>query len=132
MCPHKLRPYIHELHYGVDIEIYPATLAALNLDLALAPVEDNIFNACKSNLRLMEYGACGVPVICSDVECYRGDLPVTRVRNRFKDWCDAIRRHLNDMDATARMGDELQSRLRRDWMLSGDNVTEWLKAWTAN
>lgn len=130
MCPHKLRPYIHELHYGVDIEIYPATLAALNLDLALAPVEDNIFNACKSNLRLMEYGACGVPVICSDVECYRGDLPVTRARNRFKDWCDAIRRHLNDMDATARMGDELQARLRRDWMLSGDNVTEWLKAWT--
>ncbi|MCX8956297.1 glycosyltransferase [Erwinia psidii] len=130
MCPHKLRPYIHELHYGVDIEIYPTTLAALNLDLALAPVEDNIFNACKSNLRLMEYGACGVPVICSDVECYRGDLPVTRVRNRFKDWCDAIRKHLNDLDATAAMGDELQTRLRRDWMLTGDNAAQWLKAWT--
>lgn len=132
MCPHKLRPYIHELHYGVDIEIYPATLAALNLDLALAPVEDNIFNACKSNLRLMEYGACGVPVICSDVECYRGDLPVTRVRNRFKDWCDAIRKHLSDMDATARMGDALQAQLRREWMLSGDNAAQWLKAWTAD
>lgn len=132
MCPHKLRPYIHELHYGVDIEIYPATLAALNLDLALAPVEDNIFNACKSNLRLMEYGACGVPVICSDVACYRGDLPVTRVRNRFKDWCDAIRKHLNDAEASARMGDELQARLRRDWMLNGDNVAQWLKAWTAD
>ncbi|MGE9549824.1 glycosyltransferase family 2 protein [Erwinia amylovora] len=131
MCPPKLRPYIHELHYGVDIEIYPATLAALNLDLALAPVEDNIFNACKSNLRLMEYGACGVPVICSDVECYRGDLPVTRVRNRFKDWRDAIRMHLNDLDASGRMGDELQAQLRRDWMLSGDNAARWLEAWTA-
>ncbi|WP_158784450.1 glycosyltransferase family 2 protein [Pantoea sp. BAV 3049] len=132
MCPHKLRPYVHELHYGVDIEIYPATLAALNLDLALAPVEENIFNSCKSNLRLMEYGACGVPVICSDVECYRGDLPVTRVRNRFKDWRDAIRMHLNDLDASARMGDELQAQLKRDWMLSGDNAARWLKAWTAN
>lgn len=130
MCPPKLRPYIHELHHGVDIELYPATLAALNLDLALAPVEDNFFNTCKSNLRLLEYGACGVPVICSDVECYRGDLPVTRVRNRFKDWRDAIRLHLNDLEASAKVGKELQQRVRSEWMLTGENVHQWMKAWT--
>ncbi|UVC27883.1 glycosyltransferase [Pantoea sp. SOD02] len=133
MCPEKLRPYVHEVHYGVDISLYPETLAALNLDLALAPVEDNIFNACKSNLRLMEYGACGIPVICSDVACYRGDdLPVTRISNRFIDWRDAIRMHLADPDASARMGEALQAAVRRDWMLTGDNVREWAKAWSAN
>lgn len=132
MCPAKLRPYVHEIHYGVDITLYPAKLASLNLDLALAPVEDNIFNTCKSNLRLMEYGACGIPVICSDVECYRGDLPVTRIRNRFIDWRDAIQMHLNDPDASARMGEALQLAIRRDWMLTGDNVREWSKAWSAN
>lgn len=129
MCPAKLSPYVHEFHTGVDIEAYPAKLASLNLDLALAPVEDNFFNACKSNLRLLEYGACGIPVICSDVPCYRGDLPVTRVRNRFKDWRDAIRMHLSDPDASARMGDELQQVLQRDWMLNGDNLIRWSKAW---
>ncbi|WP_210081919.1 glycosyltransferase [Pantoea endophytica] len=133
MCPEKLRPYVHEVHYGVDISLYPETLAALNLDLALAPVEDNIFNACKSNLRLMEYGACGIPVICSDVACYRGDdLPVTRISNRFIDWRDAIRMHLADPDASARMGEALQEVIRRDWMLTGDNVREWARAWSAN
>ncbi len=116
----------------VLIRHYPAKLASLNLDLALAPVEDNIFNTCKSNLRLMEYGACGIPVICSDVECYRGDLPVTRIRNRFIDWRDAIQMHLNDPDASARMGEALQLAIRRDWMLTGDNVREWSKAWSAN
>ena len=95
MCPMKLRPYVHEIHHGVDISLYPEKLASLNLDLALAPVEDNLFNRCKSNLRLMEYGSCGIPVICSDVECYRGhNMPVTRVSNRFIDWRDAIRMHL--------------------------------------
>lgn len=133
MCPMKLRPYVHEIHHGVDISLYPAKLASLNLDLALAPVEDNLFNSCKSNLRLMEYGVCGIPVICSDVACYRGDtLPVTRVSNRFIDWRDAIRMHLADPDASARMGAELQVAVRRDWMLTGDNVKNWAKAWSAN
>ncbi|RAT20099.1 glycosyltransferase [Lonsdalea populi] len=129
MCPEKLRPYIHEFHKGVDIDLYPKKLASLNLDLALAPLEENIFNRCKSNLRLLEYGACGYPVICTDIEPYQCDLPVTRVRNRYKDWMDAIRMHLADLDATARMGDELRRAVYRDWMLSGDNLLLWQKAW---
>ncbi|MDH4562702.1 glycosyltransferase [Pseudomonas sp. BN411] len=130
MCPESMRPYVHEFHPGVAIEQYPAALARLNLDLALAPVEENLFNECKSNLRLLEYGACGFPVICSDIRCYQGDLPVTRVKNRFKDWVEAIRMHLADLDATARMGDELQAVVRRDWMLEGRNLELWLKGWT--
>ena len=129
MCPDKLRPFIHELHPGVPIEQYPAVLAGLNLDLALAPVEQNLFNECKSNLRLLEYGACGFPVICSDVRCYRDALPVTRVKNRFKDWLDAIRLHLADLDASARMGDELRAAVRNEWMLEGKNLEAWRKVW---
>lgn len=129
MCPDKLRPYVHELHSGVDIDKYPAALARLNLDLAIAPVEQNLFNECKSNLRLLEYGACGFPVVCSDLVCYQGDLPVTRVRNRFKDWVDAIRMHLADLDATAQQGDALRAAVYKDWMLEGGNLELWSKAW---
>lgn len=130
MCPESLRLYVHEFHPGVAIEQYPAALAGLNLDLALAPVEQNLFNECKSNLRLLEYGACGVPVICSDVRCYREDaLPVTRVKNRFRDWVEAVRMHLADLDASARLGDELRSVVCRDWMLQGAALDAWFKAW---
>lgn len=132
MCPDKLRPYVHEIHEGVDLSLYPAALAALNLDLALAPVEDNIFNACKSNLRLLEYGACGIPVICSNVACYReDDLPVTRVNNKFIDWRDAIRMHLADPDASEKMGLNLQAVVRNEWMLTGNSLRLWAKAWQA-
>jgi GT2 family glycosyltransferase len=130
MCPDKLKPYVHEFHAGVPIEQYPAKLASLNLDLALAPLEENIFNICKSNLRLLEYGACGFPVVCSDIVCYQGDeLPVTRVRNRYKDWVGAIRMHLDDLDATAAAGDALRAAVQRDWMLNGDHLLNWRKAW---
>jgi hypothetical protein len=104
-------------------------LASLNLDLAIAPVEDNLFNACKSNLRLLEYGACGFPVICSDVRCYQDGLPVTRVKNRFRDWVDAIRMHIADLDACAQAGDELRKVVQRNWMLEGANLQAWRTAW---
>ncbi len=129
MCPEKLRPYVREFHPGVDIDLYPAKLASLNLDLALAPLEQNLFNECKSNLRLLEYGACGFPVICSDVLSYQVDLPVTRVKNRFRDWMEAIRMHIADLEATGRMGDQLQAAVRRDWMLEGHHLQRWLDAW---
>lgn len=131
MCPEKIRPYVHEYHTGIPISQYPAKLASLNLDLALAPVEVNVFNECKSNLRLLEYGACGFPVICSDIRCYQDpSFPVTRVKNRFRDWVDAIRLHLADMDATAKMGDDLQALVYKHWMLESDNIQQnWRKIW---
>ncbi|MFP6799550.1 MAG: glycosyltransferase [Pseudomonas sp.] len=129
MCPDKLRPYVHEFHPGIAIDKYPAALARMNLDLALAPVEQNLFNECKSNLRLLEYGACGFPVICSDLVCYQGSLPVTRVKNRFKDWVEAIRMHISDLDASARMGDELRREVLDGWMLEGSNLEAWRASW---
>lgn len=129
MCPEKIRPYVKEFHPGVEIGQYPAALARLNLDLALAPLEQNLFNECKSNLRLLEYGACGFPVVCSDVGSYRSGLPVTRVKNRFKDWVDAIRMHLDDLDAASRQGDELRSAVLKDWVLEGQRLTDWRNAW---
>ncbi|MBA4243163.1 MAG: glycosyl transferase [Pseudomonas sp.] len=132
MCPDVIRPYVKEIHAGVDIEHYPAALAGLDLDLALAPVEQNLFNECKSNLRLLEYGACGFPVVCSDLVCYRGDLPVTRVKNRFRDWVEAIRMHINDLDAAAAAGDLLREAVLRDWMLEGTNLERWRQAWLAD
>ncbi len=129
MCPDKLRPYVHEYHPGVAIEHYPRKLASLNLDLAVAPVEENLFNECKSNLRLLEYGACSYPVVCSDIRCYSGALPVTRVKNRYRDWMEAIRSHLADPAASAAQGRELHLAVKADWMLIGGGLEEWRREW---
>lgn len=130
MCPDSLRPYVKEWHKGVSIENYASTLAALDLDLAIAPLEHNAFNACKSNLKLLEYGACGYPVVCTDIEPYRGLIPVTRVKNRFSEWVDAIRGHIAERDAAERLGRELRTVVRRDWLLDTQPLDEWHKAWT--
>lgn len=130
MCPDELRPYVHEFHSVIGLQAYPFKLASLNLDLALAPLEFHIFNDCKSNLRLLEYGACGYPVICTDTAAYRGYLPCTKVvSNSTREWVDAIRMHLADPEASYRMGDALREEVLRDYMLRGNNLNLWMQGW---
>jgi glycosyltransferase involved in cell wall biosynthesis len=130
MCPDALRPYVHEFYGTIDLQSYPYKLASLNLDLALAPLEFHIFNDCKSNLRLLEYGACGYPVICTDTRAYDGFLPCTKVlSNSTEEWLQAIRMHLADPDASYRMGDQLREAVHRDFILRGDNLQHWLWGW---
>lgn len=132
MCPDSIRPYVKEFIPGVPTLEYPAKLMALtqDWDLAIAPVESNAFNECKSNLKLLEYGWCGVPVICSDVTPYQCDLPATRVKNRYKDWRDAILERIADLNACHQEGLALQARVADEWTLTGENLRHWYHAWT--
>lgn len=133
MCPDLLRPYVKEFHPSVPLQMYPRKLASLNLDLALAPLEINLFNDCKSNLRLLEYGACGFPVICTDTKAYRGYLPCTRVSdNSTREWLDAIRMHLADPGASYRQGDALREVVLSDYVLTENNLQLWANAWLAD
>ncbi len=126
MCPDSIRPHIREFHRAVAFPDYPAKLASLNLDLAVAPLERNNFNEAKSNLRLLEYGILGWPVIASDVFPYQ-DGPVCRVANNPAAWIRAIRERVSDLDALAREGDQLRQWVRGGWMLE-DHMDVWLAA----
>ncbi|MEB3840443.1 glycosyltransferase [Pseudomonas guariconensis] len=133
MCPPMLQPYIKEFYPNVPMAEYPQKLASLNLDLALAPLEQNLFNECKSNLRLLEYGVCGYPVICTDIKAYAGYLPCTRVKdNTTEQWLAAIRMHLADPQASYRQGDALREAVLRDYVLTPHHVQHWANAWLAD
>ena len=130
MCPKKLRPYVKEFHSGVPIHMYPQKLASLDLDLAIAPLENNQFNDCKSNLRLLEYGACGFPVICSNARAFtETHLPVQVIKNKYKDWTDAIRQHINDLNNSRIQGNLLKEEVHRNWMLQNQGLKSFSQAW---
>ncbi len=126
MCPESILPLVKEVHDPVLFEAYPEKLATLNLDLAVAPLERNKFNESKSNLRLLEYGILGWPVIASDVEPYQ-NAPVCRVTNQARAWINAIRERIADLDATHREGDVLRNWVRENWILQ-NHATVWLDA----
>ncbi len=128
MCPDPLRPFVREFHDFVrDFEAYPAALAKLDLDLAIAPLELNAFNEAKSNLRLLEYGFMGWPVICTDIFPYQ-DAPVTRLPNEPQRWISAIREHLAEPEAMRAAGKALQEWVLANFILE-DHATDWLEAY---
>ncbi|MCB1886717.1 MAG: glycosyltransferase [Rhodocyclaceae bacterium] len=128
MCPEFLKPYVKEVHPFVSITEYAAKMASLRLDLALAPLEIHPFNECKSNLRLLEYGALGWPVVCTDIDPYRTDAPpVIRLENRPDAWIDAIECQLADRDQLRTSGSHLRDWVHANYMLEA-NLDPWMSA----
>ncbi|HCH39883.1 MAG TPA: hypothetical protein DE191_10430 [Enterobacter sp.] len=128
-CPPSLRQYVAEYHIAVTPEQYPRQLASLNLDLALVPRADNAWTRPLSALPLLELGACGIPVICSDVVSFRNDFTVTRVENKAKAWRDALEMHVQELEATWRMGDELKAQICQQGMLQNNMLEGTLRLW---
>jgi len=132
MCPLELRPYVKEFHQFVSFNQYPQALADLDLDLAIAPLEEHPFNEAKSNLRLLEYGAMGWPVIASDIYPYQQyGAPVTLVPNDEVVWIETILAALAEPEKIAAQGRQLQNWVRQKFILE-DNLHEWLKVFKFN
>ncbi|HEY9102737.1 glycosyltransferase [Chitinimonas sp.] len=128
MAPDAIAPYLADIRGGVPFKDYPANLASLNLDVALAPLELNAFNECKSNLRVLEYGVLGYPMIATNHTPYQGNYPITLVNNTTEEWVKAIREHVNDLDEAARRGDALRQHVIDHWLLQ-NRLPEWMSAW---
>lgn len=130
MCLAELKPYIKEEHpFVLDFDAYPKKLASLQLDIAVAPLAAHPFNEAKSNLRLLEYGALGMTVICSDIYPYQ-NAPVKRVANTSAAWIEALRDRIHDLDAAGVEGDCLRRWVHDNYMLE-DHLDQWLLALTA-
>ena len=97
----RLPGLIHQTGF-VPYSEYPALLKSLKLDIGLAPLEESPFNACKSNIKYLEYAACGIPGVYSDLPPYRDSVHqgVTGllVENTSQSWFDAITTLVEDAE----------------------------------
>lgn len=78
-----------------DYETFPGWMRrSLHWDAAIAPLEDNAFTRCKSDVKYLDYGAFGIPGVFSDVLPYRGTIRHREtgllVRNDPDAWALAI------------------------------------------
>lgn len=102
----------------VNFSVYPLVLR--QLQIGLAPLEMNRFNESKSCLRLLEYGACGVPYVASPSPSYVRFHRETNGCGGFiartkREWLEAISLLLSDERLRLEMSAAIQDRVRRDY-----------------
>jgi len=97
-------PYINDMYYkrnfARDIESYASFYN--EVDVLLAPLENSKFNNMKSELKAIEAGTMGVPIICSNVAPY-SDILTNRenallVGNSPEKWAKAINEVIKNYD----------------------------------
>lgn len=70
------------------------TLGKVHFDIGLAPLADNAFNRCKSNIKWLEYSAYGRAGVYSDLEPYRDSVEHGKTGmfagNDPREWFDAL------------------------------------------
>lgn len=111
-----------EYYQGCDILHYPQALKSLQLQAIVAPLLDNTFNRCKSNIKLLEGWAMGIPVIAQNLPTY----------SKYTDRVFSNNEELEKMIAACigneyRYETEIEKNYKKvqDWWLEG-NIDKWL------
>jgi glycosyltransferase involved in cell wall biosynthesis len=116
-----------EFHKFVDIHDYPNRLHGLNLDIAIAPLVDNEFNRGKSNIKWMEYSACGVPVIVSKVSAYTDYVvpgETALIAKREGDWYKKVKFMIENEEKRIEIAEKAYNEVRNKFSFS-TNIDQW-------
>lgn len=120
-CPDELlRDYLSDrVHYNewIDLCLYSATLCKVRPHVCLAPMHDDQFNRCKSNIRIQESGALSAAVLASPVGEYQcvesgidGETAVTE-----EEWVTKLDRLITDHEYRTHLATVGRRRCEREW-----------------
>lgn len=96
-------------------QIYPN----LKMDISIAPLEDNIFNYGKSNIKWQESTRAGAVFVASREGPYKGlsnDVAVL-AENTTNDWYTALKRVVDDAALRSKIVSQAKIELRDNWRL---------------
>ncbi len=115
-----------------DYYKYLERLQSIEADFAVIPLNDNLFNRSKSHIKWIEYSACGIPGIYSNVGEYsisiRNEITGILVDNNYEQWYNAIRRFIEDENFRETIARNAYEIVHRDFTFE-KNCHEWDKAY---
>ena len=100
-----------EFHKWAPLLDYPSHVTDLDITAMVAPLADNIFNECKSNIKYLEASALGIRIVCQSGPTYdickdtftTGDQMIIQLENilctkkKYMSICDRNHSSINNM-----------------------------------
>lgn len=97
------KPWVEKMK--PDSSLYPDFVSWFSklpqFDIGLSPLVDNAFNKSKSDIKCLDYLACGIRPVVSDVEAYENpelDNLIVRVKNTEDEWFRALENEIINLD----------------------------------
>ena len=112
-----------------DYTGFPKKLQNACFDIGLGPLEDNLFNRCKSNIKFLEYGICGIPGIWSDVFPYtesvvNGENGILVKEHSSEVWYKAIKLLMENEELRKRLSLNVKKTILDKFLLP-NHVYKW-------
>lgn len=106
-CPHCKEEGQLEKIDGIDLLYYPSKLKESVFDIGIAPLIETGFNQCKSDLKIKEYSALGIPVIASNIKPYSESVKNGHTGflvSTAKEWYDSLEVLIKSKQLRERLG----------------------------
>lgn len=116
--------YTH--HRGIAGKKYITDLwPNINADISVAPLEDNQFNRCKSNIKWFESAYIPSAFVASNIEPYKGSVEEGKtgllVNNDSESWYEALESLVINKQLRQTIAKNAQAKVKKDWDIS----TNW-------
>ncbi len=92
---------------GIELLYYPSKLKECAFDIGIAPLIETGFNQCKSDIKVKEYAALGIPVIATRMKPYSESVKegyTGFLANTAKEWYDSLELLIKDEELRRKFG----------------------------
>ena len=118
---------LSEYNYAKFAEYF----AAQECDIYIAPLQDNLFNRCKSSIKFLEYSASATPGVYSRISPY--EEVIRQGENGFlasnlQEWEAYLSQLIEAPELRVGMGLQAQQTVKEDWLLS-EHAGKWLETY---
>lgn len=118
---------VFEYHPWEMLYKYPEKIYNLNINMMVAPLQDNTFNKAKSDLKYIEACSFGLPIACQDLVTY-SNAPI-----KFKTGEEMIQRIEETLEKKSRymtLCQQARSYADTRWLENDDNINKYLELYT--
>ena len=129
--PMRLRSLVQagkiEYYPWTSLYDYPSLIKKVKANIMVAPLTDNIFNRCKSDLKFIEGCAMGIPAICQDMVTYSDAHYKFNTGDDMIDQIDTLMKDKNAYMKAVRKG-RMVAETR--WLENPDNLNKYTELYT--
>jgi len=118
-----------EFHNWTPLYSLPELIKSLKINCMVAPLLDNTFNRCKSDIKFVEACAYGLPVVCQDMVTYK---QATHKFTTGDDMIDQLKTILQDKQQYLKISRKMRQQVETRWLESSDNIGKYKELYTTS